>query len=74
MITFTHSPINSNPEIMSGTLVFKNTRVPAQTLLDYINDGYHLEEFLDNFPSVQKYDALEFLKLARDMNDENYSG
>jgi len=75
MITIINSPINSNSEVMGGTLVFKNTRVPAQTLLDYIDDGYSFEEFLENFPSVQKKDAVLFLKIARDTNNnENYPG
>jgi len=74
MHTLAHSPISSDLEIMGGTLVFKNTRVPAQTLLDYINDGCSFEEFLDNFPSVKKHDAMTFLNLVRDMNDENHFG
>ena len=60
---------------MGGTLVFRGTRVPAQTLLDYLNDGYSLNEFLEWFPSVQRADAEEFLKLARDgSTDENHPG
>lgn len=65
MIILKHSPVNSDPEIMGGTLVFRNTRVPVQTILDYLDDGYTLEEFLDNFPSVERLDAIDFLKLAR---------
>ena len=49
---------------MGGTLVFRGTRVPAQTLLDDRQDGYSLEEFLDFFPSVRREDAEEFLRLA----------
>lgn len=49
---------------MGGTLVFRASRVPAQTLLDYLNDGYSLEEFLEMFPSVVREDAEEFLLLA----------
>jgi uncharacterized protein (DUF433 family) len=66
MITLKHSPVHSDPEIMSGVLVFRDTRVPAQTLLDYLDDGCTMEEFLENFPTVKREDALEFLKLARD--------
>ncbi len=51
---------------MGGTLVFRGTRVPAQTLLDYQNDGYDLEEFLDFFPSVQKEDAQLFFEMVQD--------
>ena len=66
MITLKHSPVHSDPEIMSGVLVFRGTRVPAQTLLDYLDDGCDMEEFLENFPTVRREDALEFLKLASD--------
>ncbi len=50
---------------MGGTLVFRGTRVPAQTLLDYFQDGYDLDGFLEEFPSVGRADAEEFLRLAR---------
>lgn len=50
---------------MGGTLVFRGTRVPAQTLLDYLQDGYDLDGFLEEFPSVARVDAEEFLHLAR---------
>ena len=50
---------------MGGTLVFCGTRVPAQTLLDYLQDGYDLDGFLKEFPSVARADAEEFLRLAR---------
>jgi len=65
MVTLSHSPVHSDPAILGGTLVFRHTRVPAQTLLDYLDDGYSLEEFLSFFPSVDHGDAQEFLKLAR---------
>lgn len=58
------SPISSNPEILGGSLVFQGTRVPAQTLLDYLTDGFSLDQFLEFFPSVRRDDAEEFLKLA----------
>jgi uncharacterized protein (DUF433 family) len=57
------SPVTSDPEILGGTLVFRGTRVPAQSLIDYLNDGFTLAEFLDFFPTVQKEDATEFLRL-----------
>ena len=65
MITLDHSPVQSDPELMGGTLVFRGTRVPAQTLLDYLQDGYDLGGFLKEFPSVCHADAEEFLRLAR---------
>lgn len=52
--------------MLRGTLVFRNTRVPAQTLLDYLNDGLKLMDFLEEFPSVKKEDAEAFLKLVRE--------
>ncbi len=70
MITFDRSPVHSDPELMGGTLVFRGTRVPAQTLLDYFQDGYDLNGFLEEFPSVNRVDAEEFLRLAR---PETYS-
>ncbi|GAA6621555.1 DUF433 domain-containing protein [Scytonema sp. NUACC26] len=59
-------PVSSDPEIIGGTLVFKNTRVPAQSLLEYLDDGFSLSEFLENFPSVNRTDAVKFLKLVRE--------
>lgn len=49
---------------MGGTVVFAGTRVPVQTLLDYIEDGETIEEFLDGFPSVDKGQVIEFLRQA----------
>ena len=64
MITLDRSPVHSNPKLMGGTLVFRGTRVPAQTLLDYLEDGFDLDGFLDEFPSVDRADAEQFLRLA----------
>jgi len=65
MVTLDKSPVSSSPEVLGGALVFRGTRVPVQTLLDYLNDGFELEQFLEFFPSVQREDAEEFLKLVR---------
>ena len=65
MVTLDHRPVSSDPEILGGTLVFQGTRVPAQALLDYLNDGYSMEEFVEFFPSVNKADAEEFIRLLR---------
>ena len=59
---------------MGGTLVFRGTRVPAQTLLDYLDDHFSLDEFLEMFPSVRREDAVEFLRLARGSPHEDHSG
>ena len=56
--------IHSDPEIHSGTPVFVGTRVPVRTLLDYLEGGDTLEEFLDNFPSVTREQAVAFLEEA----------
>jgi uncharacterized protein (DUF433 family) len=60
----TNLPITVDPNIVSGTPVFRGTRVPVQTLFDYIADGNTLEEFLDNFPTVKRDDALKVLESA----------
>jgi uncharacterized protein (DUF433 family) len=64
MVTLDHSPVSSSPKVLGGTLVFRGTRVPAQTVLDYLNDGFSLADFLASFPSVKEEDAREFLKLS----------
>lgn len=69
MVTLLHSPVRSDPAVMGGTLVFRRTRVPAQSLLDYLQDGYSLDEFLDFFPTVDRDDAAEFLRLVRGESD-----
>ncbi len=74
MLTLDHSPVHSDPGLMGGTLVFRGTRVPAQTLLDYLDDRYSLDEFLDMFPSVQRNDAVEFLRLARGSSHDDHPG
>jgi uncharacterized protein (DUF433 family) len=59
--------IERNPEILGGTPVFARTRVPVQTLLDYLVAGQSLAEFLDDYPSVEHAQAvavLEGLKTA----------
>ena len=65
MLTLDHSPVSSSPEILGGALVFRGTRVPVQTLLDYLQDGFSLEQFLAFFPSVGLEDAQDFLRLVR---------
>jgi uncharacterized protein (DUF433 family) len=69
MITLRQIPVHSDPDILGGTLVFRATRVPAQSLLDYLRDGYTLDEFLGMFPSVDREDAIEFLRLVRGESD-----
>ena len=59
--------ITCNPKIMSGTPVFKNTRVPIKNLIDYLEAGDNLDEFLEDFPSVSRAQVLQALELAKDM-------
>jgi uncharacterized protein (DUF433 family) len=56
--------VHSDPEILGGTPVFVGTRVPVQTLLVYLEGGETLEEFLDNFPTVSREQAIAFLEEA----------
>ena len=58
----TQLPITVDPEILSGTPVFRGTRVPVQTLVDYILDGETLETFLHSFPTVKRHDAVRLLR------------
>ncbi len=57
-----HTVISRSPDVMSGALVFTGTRVPAQSLLDYLAGGHPLEEFLEDFPTVRREQALELLR------------
>jgi len=70
--TFTHA----DPEILSGTLVFVGTRVPVNSLFDYLKAGDSLEEFLRQFPSVQRQQVIAVLEAARESvttSDSRYS-
>ncbi len=60
-----------SPEILGGTPVFKNTRVPVKNLFDYLKAGDSLYEFLENFPSVEKEIALRVLSLAAYLIEHN---
>ncbi|HRE11194.1 MAG TPA: DUF433 domain-containing protein [Ignavibacteria bacterium] len=72
--------INIVPEIMGGTPVFTGTRVPIQTLFDYFEGGDSLQQFLDDFPTVEKEKALEVLHIAEklisksELLNENIAG
>jgi uncharacterized protein (DUF433 family) len=58
--------VHSDPEILAGTPVFVGTRVPVQTLFDYLEGGETLDEFLTQFPTVTREQALATLDQARD--------
>jgi len=54
--------IMTSPDIMSGTPVFAGTRVPVQTLIDYIEGGDTIDDFLDGFPTVKKSHVIAVLE------------
>jgi uncharacterized protein (DUF433 family) len=58
--------ISSSKEIMSGAVVFTGTRVPVQTLMDYLEEDGSLDEFLEDFPTVSRKHAIAVLELAKD--------
>jgi uncharacterized protein (DUF433 family) len=59
------SVVHSDPDVMGGTPVFIGTRVPVQALIDYIEGGHSLEEFLNDFPTVSRELALGALEQAK---------
>ena len=66
-------PISVSPEVLGGAPVFSGTRVPVQTLLDYLEAGDSIDEFLDGFPSVTREQVLSFLEMAKDRLVESAS-
>ena len=58
--------IDSSPEVLSGTPVFTGTRVPFKTLIDYLEAGQTLPEFLDDFPTVSREQAVAALEMAKE--------
>jgi uncharacterized protein (DUF433 family) len=58
--------IHSDPDILGGTPVFVGTRVPFRNLIDYIERGHSLDEFLDEFPSVSREQAVAALEAAHE--------
>lgn len=59
-------PIIADPEVLSGAPVFRGTRVPLAALLDNIAAGLTLDEFLNNYPSVTREQALQVLEFSKD--------
>jgi uncharacterized protein (DUF433 family) len=58
--------ITASPDVMGGTPVFAGTRVPVQTLLDYLKAGESIDDFLEGFPSVSKEQVIAFLQEAEE--------
>ena len=60
------SVVHSDPEILGGTPVFQGTRVPLRNLIDYLERGHSLDEFLDAFPSVSREQTVAALEAAHE--------
>ena len=59
--------IHTDPDILGGTPVFVGTRVPVQALIDYIEGGHPLADFLDDFPTVSREQAIAALEQAKEL-------
>jgi len=58
--------ITSDPEILGGTPVFEGTRVPLQTLIDYLQAGDSIDTFLEDFPTIKRDQVIEVLNAMKD--------
>ncbi len=65
--------VSCSPEIKGGAAVFAGTRVPVQTLLDYLEANEPIDEFLAGFPSVTREQVIAFLEQAKDRLVESVS-
>jgi len=59
--------ISRSSDVMSGAPVFAGTRVPVQTIIDYLAGGHPLDDFLDDFPTVRREQALELLERVKEL-------
>ncbi len=64
-----HPIVSRNAEVMGGTVVFHGTRVPVQTLLDYLEAGESIDDFLQGFPSVTRGQIIAFLRRSEGAHD-----
>jgi uncharacterized protein (DUF433 family) len=62
----THPVVSRDPDVMGGTPVFRGTRVLVQTLIEYLEAGETIDEFLGGFPSVTREQVIAFLEAAKD--------
>lgn len=67
------SVVSVRPDIMGGAPVFEGTRVPVATLLDYLEAGDSIDQFIEGFPSVRREQVITFLEEARDLLVESSS-
>lgn len=65
--------VSRDPDVMGGAPVFRGTRVPVQTLLDYLEAGDTIDDFLEGFPSVTREQVIAFLEQAKDRLVESVS-
>ena len=68
-----HTVVSRSPEVMGGTPVFAGSRVPVQTLLEYLEAGESIDDFLAGFPSVTRPQVIAFLEQAKDRFLESVS-
>ena len=80
LLNMRYGAINIDPETMGGTAVFTGSRIPIQTLFDYMEGGDDLDEFLLDYPSISRETAIEVLEMAKKflttekMLHENFAG
>ena len=65
--------VNIDSEILGGTPVFLGTRVPIKNLFDYLEEGETLEEFLEDFPSVNREQAIKLLEISRGLVEKQFA-
>ncbi len=65
MTTPTQPLFSTSPEVLGGTPVFQGTRVPAQTLIEYLEGGKTIDDFLEGFPTVTRAQVIAFLEEAK---------
>ena len=68
-----HTIVSRDPEVMGGAAVFAGTRVPVQTLFDYLEGGESIDDFLEGFPTVTRRQVVGFLEEAKDRLIESVS-
>jgi uncharacterized protein (DUF433 family) len=61
--------VSRNPRVVSGALVFAGTRVPVKNLVDYLKAGHPLDDFLDDFPTVAREQAIAYLEMSPEATD-----
>ncbi|MBS1876938.1 MAG: DUF433 domain-containing protein [Acidobacteria bacterium] len=67
-MTDIQSPISRDPDVMHGTPVITGTRVPVQTLFEYLEHGESLDDFLEGFPTVRREPAVQVLEESKDFS------